>query len=80
MCWSGLQFSLWVWYVFFFWQAGKGEGSAPGSTDPKPGDPGDSVGEDEVLSFPTNCPECNAPAETNMKLTGEEDSVNCYVN
>lgn len=22
----------------------------------------------EVLKFPTNCPECNAPAETNMKL------------
>ncbi|XP_072094380.1 zinc finger protein ZPR1 isoform X2 [Mobula birostris] len=22
----------------------------------------------EVLQFPTNCPECNAPAETNMKL------------
>ncbi|XP_053622866.1 zinc finger protein ZPR1 [Plodia interpunctella] len=24
---------------------------------------------DEVLSFATNCPYCNAPAETNMKLT-----------
>jgi len=24
---------------------------------------------DEVLSFPTNCPECNAPAETKMKVT-----------
>ena len=24
---------------------------------------------EEVLSFPTNCPECNAPAETKMKLT-----------
>ncbi|XP_072281865.1 zinc finger protein ZPR1 [Pyxicephalus adspersus] len=23
---------------------------------------------DEVLQFPTNCPECNAPAATNMKL------------
>ncbi|NP_001121222.1 ZPR1 zinc finger L homeolog [Xenopus laevis] len=23
---------------------------------------------DEVLQFPTNCPECNVPAETNMKL------------
>jgi len=24
---------------------------------------------DEVLQFPTNCPECNAPCETNMKMT-----------
>jgi len=24
---------------------------------------------EEVLTFPTNCPECNAPAETNMKMT-----------
>jgi len=24
---------------------------------------------EEVLSFPTNCPACNAPAETNMKIT-----------
>ena len=24
---------------------------------------------EEVLSFPTNCPECNAPAETKMKVT-----------
>ncbi|KAL6422699.1 hypothetical protein ACFW04_010738 [Cataglyphis niger] len=23
----------------------------------------------EVLSFPTNCPDCNSPCETNMKLT-----------
>ena len=23
----------------------------------------------EVLSFPTNCPDCNAPASTNMKVT-----------
>ena len=22
-----------------------------------------------MLSFPTNCPECNAPAETKMKVT-----------
>ena len=29
------------------------------------------VTKDEVLRFPTNCPECNAPAETNMKVTGE---------
>ena len=26
---------------------------------------------DEVLSFPTNCPECNAPAATNMKVTSK---------
>ncbi|XP_043250401.1 zinc finger protein ZPR1 [Colletes gigas] len=25
--------------------------------------------EGEVLSFPTNCPECNCPCETNMKMT-----------
>ncbi|KAG7200099.1 hypothetical protein KM043_000545 [Ampulex compressa] len=25
--------------------------------------------EGEVLTFPTNCPECNSPCETNMKLT-----------
>ncbi|KAI4493538.1 hypothetical protein M0804_001714 [Polistes exclamans] len=25
--------------------------------------------EGEVLSFPTNCPDCNSPCETNMKLT-----------
>jgi len=24
---------------------------------------------EEVLHFPTNCPDCNAPAETNMKVT-----------
>lgn len=24
----------------------------------------------QVLSFPTNCPLCNAPAETRMKLVG----------
>lgn len=24
---------------------------------------------EEVLHFPTNCPECNAPAQTNMKMT-----------
>ena len=26
---------------------------------------------EEVLHFPTNCPDCNAPAETNMKMTRE---------
>lgn len=25
--------------------------------------------EGEVLTFPTNCPECNNPCETNMKMT-----------
>ncbi|XP_011882818.1 PREDICTED: zinc finger protein ZPR1 [Vollenhovia emeryi] len=25
--------------------------------------------EGEVMSFPTNCPDCNSPCETNMKLT-----------
>ncbi|VVC99043.1 unnamed protein product [Leptidea sinapis] len=24
---------------------------------------------EEVMQFPTNCPDCNAPADTNMKLT-----------
>jgi len=27
--------------------------------------------QNEVLSFPTNCPECNAPAATNMKVTSK---------
>lgn len=31
------------------------------------GDPGNL--KDEVLQFPTNCPHCNAPCFTNMKLT-----------
>ena len=26
---------------------------------------------DEVLTFHTNCPECNAPASTNMKVTSK---------
>ena len=30
---------------------------------------GNAIGKDEILTFPTNCPECNAPAETNMKMT-----------
>jgi len=29
---------------------------------------GDNL-KDEILSFPTNCHDCNAPAETNMKMT-----------
>ncbi|XP_063836242.1 zinc finger protein ZPR1 [Ostrinia nubilalis] len=29
----------------------------------------DAMAADEVLQFRTNCPECNAPADTNMKLT-----------
>lgn len=35
------------------------------------GERGPVIGKDEVLRFPTNCPNCNAPAETNMKLVGE---------
>ena len=27
--------------------------------------------ENEVLTFGTNCPSCNAPCETNMKVTSE---------
>ena len=27
--------------------------------------------QDEVLNFPTNCPDCAAPADTKMKLTSE---------
>lgn len=38
-----------------------------GEEDAKPGNDLDSM-RDEVLSFNTNCPECNAPASTNMKL------------
>ncbi|CAG9790715.1 unnamed protein product [Diatraea saccharalis] len=29
----------------------------------------DQLAKDEVLQFRTNCPDCNAPADTNMKLT-----------
>ncbi|OWR45434.1 zinc finger protein ZPR1 [Danaus plexippus plexippus] len=29
----------------------------------------DQLASDEVLQFRTNCPECNAPADTNMKIT-----------
>ena len=28
----------------------------------------DEISKDEVLTFPTNCPDCNAPAETNVKM------------
>ncbi|XP_034838937.1 zinc finger protein ZPR1 isoform X1 [Maniola hyperantus] len=45
--------------------------SLPGTLTP--GDPGegsyDRLVKDEVLQFRTNCPDCNAPADTNMKLT-----------
>ena len=27
--------------------------------------------QDEVLNFPTNCPDCAAPADTKMKLTSK---------
>ena len=34
------------------------------------GDQGDQLDlESEVLTFQTNCPECNAPCTTNMKVT-----------
>ncbi|XP_059056030.1 zinc finger protein ZPR1 [Achroia grisella] len=29
----------------------------------------ESLAADEILQFRTNCPECNAPADTNMKIT-----------
>lgn len=35
--------------------------------DAKPPDAAEDL-RDEVLQFNTNCPECNAPASTNMKL------------
>ena len=31
---------------------------------------GEAVSKDEVLGFNTNCSNCNAPAETRMKLLG----------
>lgn len=33
----------------------------------------------EVLTFPTNCPECNAPCETNMKMTSILNSMCNYI-
>ena len=38
-------------------------------------DDDNAVAKDEILRFPTNCPDCNAPAETNMKVTGESIST-----
>ena len=35
--------------------------------------------QDEVLQFPTNCPECNAPAATNMKVTSKNLLIQPYV-
>ncbi|XP_065917725.1 zinc finger protein ZPR1-like isoform X2 [Dysidea avara] len=32
-------------------------------------DPNDDIGPDEVLSIPSNCPACNSPVETRMKLS-----------
>ena len=40
------------------------EGSGDG------GGTGEVVSKDEVLGFSTNCSNCNAPAETRMKLLG----------
>ena len=34
------------------------------------GKTGEIVSKDEVLGFSTNCSNCNAPAETRMKLLG----------
>jgi hypothetical protein len=34
-------------------------------------DPSETDLKNEVLSFPTNCPDCNAPASTHMKLTSK---------
>lgn len=34
--------------------------------------------EGEVLTFPTNCPECNNPCETNMKVTSILFNKNYY--
>lgn len=31
--------------------------------------PYEQLSADEVMTFPTNCPDCNAPANTNMKIT-----------
>ena len=46
---------------------GDGDGDAPGEVDLK----------NEVLSFPTNCPDCNAPAATNMKMTCKSFVASC---
>ncbi|CAG4970180.1 unnamed protein product [Colias eurytheme] len=45
--------------------------SLPGSITPADPSQGsyDKLVADEVLQFATNCPDCNAPADTNMKLT-----------
>jgi len=36
---------------------------------PREAKPSDEVQKDEVLSFPTNCDQCQSPAETRMKMT-----------
>uniref|UniRef100_K7G2E8 ZPR1 zinc finger n=1 Tax=Pelodiscus sinensis TaxID=13735 RepID=K7G2E8_PELSI len=47
-----------------------GEGAFKSQADETDENPDDSVEDlrNEVLQFNTNCPECNAPASTNMKL------------
>ncbi|KAJ8385285.1 hypothetical protein AAFF_G00190740 [Aldrovandia affinis] len=45
----------------------KADGDAEEEVDEKPGNDIDTL-RNEVLVFNTNCPECNAPASTNMKL------------
>lgn len=51
-----------------FWKVGEPEDD--GILHPTPA--GEFTLEDlegEVLAFPTNCPSCNAPCQTNMKMT-----------
>ncbi len=44
----------------------------PASSTVLPGNqPGLENLADEVLNFPTNCPECGSPADTKMKLTSK---------
>lgn len=33
--------------------------------------PYEQLAADEVMSFRTNCPDCDAPCDTNMKMTSE---------
>lgn len=58
-----------------FLQASESPTTGPPSALLSPADPSqgsyEQMSTDEVLCFGTNCPECNAPANTNMKLTSE---------
>ncbi|KAA0183969.1 Zinc finger protein ZPR1 [Fasciolopsis buskii] len=44
------------------------EEAIPECEEPNEEDKSEVVGKDEVLSFKVQCPSCNAPSETNMKL------------